>query len=170
MKQYCLFLACKQILTQLSCPAEATTYNTMSAVKDNAAGIYVRGGLFPRGRKLATGEYSRKALRVNFIFQTGKDKGSILDWEVFLDKFESEMPTYFNKAFNLPSTEIGYDSENKFTTDTKDIVKGVTMMFVRTDPQSGMMNIGRSAQGLTRYSCDYVIEYSIGEYTITQSN
>lgn len=169
MRQYCLYLACKQILSALSCPATTPTYNSMSAVEDNAIGVYVRGGLLPRGRNLATGAYIRKADRVQFLMQSGKDKTSILNWECFNEKLENEMPTYFNRVFDLDATKIGFDSQGHFTTDTKDIVKGVRLLFIRTDPQSGVMNIGRSAQGLTRYSCNYVIEYSIGEYTLTSN-
>ena len=167
MRQYCLFLAVKQILSELGCPASTPTYNSMSAVEEDACGVYVRGGILPRGRNLATGQYLRKADRVQLLMQTGKDKGSILNWEVFLHKVEDEMPCVFNRYFDLDRTKVGFDENGNMTTDVNNIVSGVRVMFVRTDPQSGVLNIGRSSQGLTRYSCNYVIEYSISSYEIS---
>lgn len=166
MRQYCLFLAITQLISEMGCPATNPTYNSMNPVEEDACGVYIRGGILPRGRSLATGRYLRKADRVQLLLQTGRTKESILSWENFVRNIEDRMPEVFNRSFELASTKIGFDSVGNFTTNTNDIVTGVRVMFMRTDPQSGVLNIGRSSQGLTRYSCNYVIEYSIDSYAL----
>lgn len=168
MEQYCVYLAIKQIMYGLSCPAQASaiTYNSISLVTPNAVGVYFIGNTIQRNRILSTGAYCRLGNRVRLRMQTDKTASSILDWESFCNKLVKEAPKLNNVEYILDSNKIGFDATGNITRDKKDIVAGVKVVFIRTDPQTGVVNKGKSSQGLTRYRCDLAIEYNIASYAL----
>lgn len=163
MQNYAMFLAVKQAATSLGCPYTDVTYDDMNTKKGNVMAIMVRNGQVPKSRMLATGEFIRKFSRVQILIQTASDKSSVIAGSSFGVKLEQKFPMIFNEGFQLDTTKIGFDASHNLTTIAADIVKPAKVWFIRVDPQSDLISIGKTSQGFARYSLNFKIEYSIEE-------
>lgn len=163
MQNYAMFLAVKQAITNLGCPYTEVTYDDMNTKKGNVLAIMVRNGQIPKSRKLATGEFMRRFCRVQILIQTASDKASVLAGSSFGTKLEQKMPLIFNTGYLLDANKIGFDDDGDLSTIKADIEHPARVWFIRVDPQSDLISIGKTSQGLARYSINFKIEYSIEE-------
>ena len=170
MYQYGLFLGLKAILTDLGNPFSAVTYNDMQDDRENVMGIYVRSGQYTRYRELATGQYANKRYRVQFIIQSGRSKDDILAAQKFGFKMEDRLPTVFNTEVALDTAKIGFDDEHNLVIpeppeegETPVSLAQAVVGIIRVNPQSGLINVGKTEQGLSRYSYNINVEFYIYE-------
>lgn len=163
MQNYAIFLAVKQAMTELGCPYTEITYDDMNTKKGNVAAIMVRNGQIPKSRMLSTGEFIRRFCRVQILIQTASDRTSVIAGSSFGTKLEQKMPLVFNRAFQLDTNKIGYDDDGDLSTIKDDIIHPARVWFIRVDPQSDLISIGKTSQGLARYSINFKIEYAIEE-------
>lgn len=166
MRQYGLYLGIKSIIQELGCPYSKIYYNDRDEIEEGIAAIYVRSGLLSKYRKLSDASYVNKIDRVQIILQTGRTKEAILGGMSFGSKLEDKLPMIFNRNLTLDNTKIhfvnGQLTDIQDTSDT-DIVKNAVLTIVRIDPQSGLINMGKTEQGLTLYSINVTINYGISE-------
>lgn len=174
MRRYCLYLAMKKILNDLGCPFSKTTYNNRSELATDALNIYIRGGVLPRGRVLATGEYLRKSENVGLIWKVQSTKENILNSDRFGVNIDDGFVKIFDYYYTIDraTTRVGYDINNNLIYDPlpeigpddppydDPLVADAAVVIIRVTPQSSTINI-RTPQGLTEYSDNFLIEYTV---------
>lgn len=165
MRQYGLFCGIKQIIKEYTSDYNIT-YDDMNDDKENSIGVYIRGGLNGTYRKLSTAEYVNKRDRVQIIIQSGRSKESVIKSRELGNKIEDRFPTLFNTEILLDKDKCGYNSEHEFIIKEKGDEEELTqaaLVINKTDPQSGLIMAGKTEQGLSRYSINFIVEYYLQE-------
>lgn len=161
MRQYALYLALKELLTELGCPYSAIYYNDRDELKEGAVSIYVRSGVLSKLRRLADGYYIGKYDRVQLVIQTGRTKEEILQGMEFGNKLEDKLPGIFNKDIAIPSNKLVMTSDGIEISSTVVTGDPFNLTILQTNPQSGLISMGKTEQGLSLFSINIIVNYDI---------
>lgn len=164
MEQYVLYLILKNIIKDFDSNFKCT-FNDMDFNKPYSCGIYVKGSDISKYRDIAKGNYYNYIARVQFILQgdtTGESLQSVLR---LASKIRNSVPTYINNIYNLQQS-INMDINNNiiinndYTIDNED-TSNISLMLLMVRLLGEVNFIGKTTQGLPRYTINFNISYNI---------
>lgn len=160
MEQYALYLALKNIIMEMM-EGFKCSFNDMDSNASNVVGIYVKGGEPSIYRELGTGVYINSVARVQFLVQGGQTNDSLMSVLELMDKLKKAMSKAFNRIEDVSSQLTIVDGVlMRKTPDSSDDFP-VEVMILSTKLLGEADFLGKSGQGLPRYSLNIKFEYNI---------
>lgn len=164
MERYALFLVMKDIVKEIDANIKCSK-DDMDFNAPGSCGIYFRNGGVSNYRELATGEYYNYKANVEFVMTSGNDKQSLMNLMSNISRLRNTLQKYCNVVVENGSIEqlkwvddvgIVYDPNNE--KGGVDIIVNIA----KTTLMSDVSFIGKTQQGLPKYTLDVRCDFSIG--------
>lgn len=160
MEQYILYLQLKEIIKELDSKYKCT-FNDMDLRKDNAIGIYIKGGDVSKYRSLSTGEYYNSINRVQFLIQGGLNNKDLMNALSMGNKIKITLSKTNNRSYTVASKlNINEDMtvEEKKENEEDQLIN---LIISKVSLLSDLTSLGKTVEGRPLYSINFRIEYNI---------
>lgn len=161
MEQFALYLVLRDLFKKWGV-ALSPSFNDVDSNGRNVMGVFIRSGGASKYRNIASGKYYNYSSRVQVLLYGDLSSNSLMDVLSAAGIIRNNIVQENNSEHLITSKFRFNDGNLVYVGSEEELSEDVIVRFARVSLLSEVSFVGKTTQGVPRYSLNFKVNYSIG--------